>query len=255
MKIFIKLCLVALLFTACEETESATFDPSSGQTGIGFADSVIDFSVPVDGVTISVAVFSTTVSSQDRTFSVTADVDESNVTASDYSLGSVSIPANSHEGNLDVTFNYDGLEDFEQNILVVNVEPADGATVFSPLTFTFLREFDINEFVCSSDYQLVINLDNYSSENTWELLDSTGTTLYTGGPYADGRRGETETVNGIALAAGCYTFTFFDSYGDGLFDGVVEGDYSLHCAAQTVVSYASGVGNFGASNSTDFCVN
>nr|WP_321248129.1 hypothetical protein [uncultured Psychroserpens sp.] len=255
MKIFIKLCIVALLFTACEDTESVTFDPSSGQTGIGFADSVIDFSVPVGGVTNTVAVFSTTVSSQDRTYNVVVDADMSNVTASDYSLGTVLIPANSHEGSLEVTFNYDGLEDFVQNILVLNVDVPTGESAFSSLTYTFLREFDINEFVCSSDYQLIINLDNFSSENTWELTDGTGAVLYSGGPYADGRRGETETVSGIALTTGCYTFEFFDSYGDGLFDGVVEGDYNLVCGAQTVVSYASGVGNFGASNSTDFCVN
>jgi len=255
MKIFIKLCLVALLFTACDETESITFDPNSGQTGIGFAESEVDFTVPVDGVTISVPVFSTTVSAQDRTFNVTANVDASNVAASDYSLGTVLIPANSHEGNLDATFNYDGLEDFFAYELVVDVEESGGSTVFGPLTYTFLREFDINEFVCSSDYQLIINFDDFGSENTWELTDDTGAIVYSGGPYDDGGAGTQLVVNNIALAAGCYNFTFFDSFGDGLFDGNTTGDYNLVCASQTVVSYASGVGNFGASNSTDFCVN
>ncbi len=177
------------LFTACEDTESVTFDPNSGQTGIGFADSEVDFTVPVDGVTISVPVFSTTISAQDRTFNVTANADASNVAASEYSLGSVLIPANSHEGNLDVTFNYDGLEDFFAYELVVDVEPTGGATVFAPLTYTFLREFDINEFVCTSDYQLIINFDNFGSENTWELTDGTGAILYSGGPYDDGGTG------------------------------------------------------------------
>jgi hypothetical protein len=255
MKIFIKLCFVALLFTACDDTEPVTFNPDSGQTGIGFAETLIDLSIPVGGVTSSVGVFSTTVSNQDRTYNVVVDADQTNVNASDYALGSIVIPANSHEGSFDVTFNYDDLTDFVQNILVLSIDTPEGESSFAPLTYTFLREFDINEFVCSSDYQLIINLDNFSSENTWEILDSTGAAVYAGGPYADGRRGETEVVNGIALATGCYTFVFRDSYGDGLFDGVVEGDYKLVCAAQTVVTYTSGFGNFGAENVTEFCVN
>jgi hypothetical protein len=255
MKIFIKLCLVALLFTACDETESATFDPNSGQTGIGFADSVIELSIPVGVITSVVPVFSTTVSAQDRTFNVAVDANNTNVTASDYSLGSVFFPADSHEGTLEVTINYDGLTDFVQNFLVLNIDAPADVSVFSEVTFSFLREFDINEFVCSSDYQLIINFDGFGSENTWELTDSSGAVLYNGGPYSDGGSGTQLVVNNISLAAGCYNFTFFDSFGDGLFDGNTEGDYDLVCAAQTVVSYASGVGNFGDSNSTDFCVN
>lgn len=255
MKIFIKLCLVALLFTSCDETESVTFDPNSGQTGIGFAESIVELDIPVGGITAMVPVFSTTVSAQDRTFNVAVDADNTNVNAGDYSLGSVVIPANSHEGTLEVTINYDGLTDFVQNFLVLNIDAPADISVFSEVTFSFLREFDINEFVCSSDYQVVINFDNYGSENTWELTDSSGALLYNGGPYDDGGTGTQLIVNNISLAPGCYNFTFFDAYGDGLDDGVTEGSYDLACAAQSVVSYASGVGNFGASNSTDFCVN
>lgn len=255
MKLFMKLCLVALLFASCDDTESATFDPVSGQTAIGFVESLVDLAIPVGGITSTVEVTSTTVASEDRTFSVTADGELSTVTESDYSLGQIFIPADSHVGTLDVTFNYDGLTDFVENVLVLNVDAPEGVIVFSSVTYTFLREFDINEFVCSSDYQLTINFDNFGSENTWELTDSTGAVLYSGGPYSDGTTGTTLVVSDIALDAGCYTFTFFDSFGDGLFDGNTEGSYDLVCASQTVVSYASGVGNFGASNSTDFCVN
>jgi hypothetical protein len=257
MKIFIKLCLVALLFTACDDTEAVIFDPGSGQTGLGFAESVINLSIPEGGLTTTVPVFSTTVSSQDRSFDVIVDdaLTSDFLAASDYSLGTVFIPAGSHEGSFDVTINYDGLTDFVQNELVVNIDAPSDVSVFSELTFLFLREFDIELFVCSSDYQLIINFDNFGSENTWELTDTAGAVLYSGGPYDDGGTGTQLVVNNISLATGCYTFTFFDSFGDGLDDGNIEGDYSLVCAAQTVVSYASGVGNFGDFNSTDFCVN
>ena len=155
-----------------------------------------------------------------------------------------------------------GSINFSRKLFWTGTVRADNTTVPTrllsapgPLTYTFLREFDINEFVCSSDYQLIINFDDFGSENTWELTDDTGAIVYSGGPYDDGGAGTQLVVNNIALAAGCYNFTFFDSFGDGLFDGNTTGDYNLVCASQTVVSYASGVGNFGASNSTDFCVN
>jgi len=54
------------------------------------------------------------------------------------------------------------------------------------------------------------------------------------------------------LPDGCYTFTIFDSFGDGLFDGNITGNYSLKCS---IINHASGEGNFGSSETTDFCVN
>ena len=253
MRIFIKLCIVALLFTACDETESAIFDPATGQTGIGFGTEVLDISVPVGGITATTEVFSTTVSAQDRTFNVAVDTDQSNLEASDYSLGSVFIPANSHEGTLDVTFNYDGLEDFVEYLLVINLDVPDGVQAFGGIAYTLLREFDIDEFICS-DLTLEINFDNFGSENSWEIVDSTGATVESGGPYADGGAGTTELI-AISLAPGDYTMTFFDSFGDGLFDGNTTGSYNLFCAAQPVVSYAGAVGNFGAENSDMFTIN
>ena len=251
MRIFIKLCLVALLFTACDETESAIFDPATGQTGIGFGTDVIDVTVPVGGVTTTAQVFSTTVSSEARSFNVS--VVDDNLPAGSYTIGTVTIPADSHEGSLDVTFQYDTLEDFVEYLLVVSVETSDGVQSFGNLTYTLLREFDINEFVCQ-DLTLQINFDNFGSENTWEILDSSNNIVFSGGPYTDGTAGTTLNEN-LSFAPGDYTMTFFDSYGDGLFDGNTTGSYNLFCTAQPVVSYAGAVGNFGESNTDSFTIN
>jgi hypothetical protein len=56
----------------------------------------------------------------------------------------------------------------------------------------------------------------------------------------------------MTLADGCYTFTIYDSYGDGQFDGTNNGTYSLDCS---IINAANGGGNWGSSESTDFCVN
>lgn len=253
MKNIVKIFILSLILSSCGDFEPVVFDEINGETGIGFANPQISLTVPVEGVTSMVNFTSTTISDQARNFTISVDMDQTTVTSSDYSLGTATIPANSHEGTLDVTFNYDGLEDFVENTLVLNVE-GDNAITFSPLTFKFIREFDINEFVCA-DLSLSILFDNWGSENTWEITDSTGMIVVSGGPYSNGTAGETAVETIPTLPSGDYTFTFYDSYGDGLFDGVNTGNYSLFCTAQPVVSYASASGNFGSSNSTEFTIN
>jgi len=249
MKILIKLFIVCLIFTSCEETETAIFD---GRTGVGFDQSDVSLTIPEGGVTSTVGLISTTSAATERTFDVVVVADGTSVEASDFSIGTAVIPADSFVGTLDVTFNYDGLEDFVENTLTVAIEVPGGGSAFSPVTFNFLREFDITTFVCS-DLTLEIVADNFASETTWEIVDAGGAVVSAGGPYDDGTAGTSYGAN-VSLAAGCYTFTIFDSYGDGLFDGNNEGTYNLFCAAQSVVSYASGSGNFGFDESTDFCI-
>ena len=54
------------------------------------------------------------------------------------------------------------------------------------------------------------------------------------------------------LPDGCYTFTIYEAFGDGLFDGNVTGNWTLSCL---IITHSTGSGNFGGSSSTDFCVN
>ncbi|MEM5566029.1 hypothetical protein WNY78_12980 [Psychroserpens sp. AS72] len=254
MKNIFKLLILCLVFTSCEDTESLLFD---GTTGVGFGEDFVDISVPVEGITRTVGVVSTTLSSESRTFdAVVVALDETEealpLASSDYTLGSVVIPANSYEGTFDVTFNYSGLTDFQPYKLKVMLVVPGGGSAFPPVTFDVLKEFDITTFVCS-DLTMQIVTDNYASETTWEIVDANSAVVASGGPYDDGTAGDAVGAN-VSLAAGCYTFTIYDSYGDGLFDGTNEGTYNLFCTAQTVVSYASGSGNFGDSESTDFCI-
>ncbi len=247
-----------MVLVSCDETESITFDPINGQTGIGFNESKVELDIPEEGITYTLGVVSTTLSTESRSFNISANTEASSeeLTSADYSFGTVVIPANSYEGSVDVTINFDGLEDFTEYSLVVDLDLPDGVsplTATSSVEFEFLREFDINLFVCS-DLQLKILLDDYGSETSFDITDDSGAVVISGGPYTDGVAGSTQSIN-VSLAAGCYTFTIYDSYGDGLFDGNVTGNYDLFCQAQTVVSYASGSGNFGASASTDFCIN
>ncbi|QAA83274.1 T9SS type A sorting domain-containing protein [Aequorivita sp. H23M31] len=58
---------------------------------------------------------------------------------------------------------------------------------------------------------MVLKTDAWGSECRWNLKDSAGTTLYSGGPYGN-RQTITETFN---LPEDCYAFTIIDTYGDG----------------------------------------
>ncbi len=98
-----------------------------------------------------------------------------------------------------------------------------------------------------NEVTLSITLDNYPGETTWDIKNSSGSTVASGGPYS-GQSG-TVTTN-ICLVDGCYDFTIYDSYGDGICCSYGSGSYSL-TDGSTVL--ASG-GSFGSSETTSFCV-
>lgn len=98
---------------------------------------------------------------------------------------------------------------------------------------------------------LTLVLDNYPEETSWTLTNSSGTTVASGGTYGSEPDGSTitETFN---LAAGDYTFTINDTYGDGICCSYGNGSYTLTDNGSGSV-LASG-GNFGSSDQETICV-
>ena len=97
-----------------------------------------------------------------------------------------------------------------------------------------------------------INLDQFQSETTWEIKDSTGSLLHAGGPYsqAPDYQPQFETV---CLPLGNLTFTIYDSYGDGLNGslwGGSDGSYYVIQCGDTLV-YGT-VPNFGTDSTHVF---
>jgi len=98
---------------------------------------------------------------------------------------------------------------------------------------------------------LTIVLDNYPEETSWDVEDSNGNIVAAGGTYGNEPDGSTLTLP-FCVADGCFDFTIYDSYGDGICCGYGNGSYSLvEDASGTVL--ASG-GNFNNSETTNFCV-
>ncbi|WP_419148133.1 endonuclease [Pseudoalteromonas 'SMAR'] len=89
-----------------------------------------------------------------------------------------------------------------------------------------------------------LTTDSYASETSWQLLDASNTVVASGSGYNNN-----STVNeSLCLADGDYTFTIYDSYGDGICCSYGNGEYSLTASGNTL---ASG-GEFSATESHTF---
>lgn len=91
---------------------------------------------------------------------------------------------------------------------------------FSPVNYTF------------TNYVFTLQQDFWGDEITWQIKDATGAIKYSGGPYA-GKPSETLplpaviTQNWTLANNQCYTFTIFDSTGDGICCFGGEGFYNI----------------------------
>lgn len=94
-----------------------------------------------------------------------------------------------------------------------------------------------------------LTFDNYPEETSWQILNSASQVVESGGTYGSQADGSSLTIT-KCLAAGCYTFKINDTYGDGMCCSYGNGSYTVTSGGTTL---ASG-GNFGASQSTNFCV-
>jgi len=97
-----------------------------------------------------------------------------------------------------------------------------------------------------NELNLTINTDDFGNETTWEVTDESDIVIASGGPYTNNStNNETISVSNDQ----CYSFTIFDSFGDGICCGFGNGDYTLETDEQ--VEIVSG-GEFGSSETTSF---
>jgi len=101
--------------------------------------------------------------------------------------------------------------------------------------------------VPGEEFTLLFQTDVFEHESTWKVTNNTGAVIWSGGPYDDFNQ---TNVHIKCIPNGCYTFTVYDSFQDGLFPG---GFFELSNSDGTTVAYGSG--NFGGQISFIFCVN
>ncbi|WP_299189834.1 endonuclease [uncultured Aquimarina sp.] len=102
----------------------------------------------------------------------------------------------------------------------------------------------------TGDVNLRITFDQYPEETSWEISNSSGQVVFSGGTY--GSQADGSTINlGRTLDVGCYTLVVKDSYGDGICCSYGNGSYELTDANGVVLT--SG-GSFGSQDTKSFCV-
>jgi len=100
----------------------------------------------------------------------------------------------------------------------------------------------------ANEVKLTINFDNYPEETSWEIVNTGGNVIASGGPYV-GEDASTLTIT-ECLGNGCYDFTIKDVYADGICCSYGNGGYSLTANGNTL---ASG-GTFSSAETTNFCL-
>ncbi len=86
--------------------------------------------------------------------------------------------------------------------------------------------------VSSTNFTFELQLDPYGSEVSWELKNSAGITLYSGGGYQDSSPALITQAWNLPVND-CYTFTINDTYGDGIY--TTGGYYKIKNSAGTLV--------------------
>lgn len=173
-------------------------------------------------------------------------------------------------GGASQTYNWTG--NLAQNrYAVISIVATENSTISAQITSvngtSDARASNNNAFSAAGNYTttpvgstsvtFTLQPDFYGSETTWTLQNSAGTTLYSGGPYADGVAigNQIQSLPALVtqtwnLTPDCYTFTINDSYGDGI---TLYGYYNVKNSSGNTIIF-EGSTDFGATQSKAFKV-
>jgi hypothetical protein len=131
MKNIIKLIIVCLFMSSCGDEELVIYDPATGQTLAFFDSSTTTLEIEINNSnTATIEVGVSTISSSDRTLTISIDP-SSTATPAMYSFNSsVTILANEYFGTINFTGIDDGLTS-EGATLTLNIDPIAGGIISS----------------------------------------------------------------------------------------------------------------------------
>ncbi|MCF8345070.1 MAG: Omp28-related outer membrane protein, partial [Bacteroidales bacterium] len=134
----------------------------------------------------------------------------------------------------------------EDNIITVYTSEPDGQDDFIPENDTLEQVFNQSPVLTQSTVYLELKTDNYGEETSWELVDSEGNVIYSGGNYASNTiYNETFELTDQF----CYDFIIYDTYGDGICCSYGQGYYELSDSEDNV--FADG-GDFDTQETVPF---
>ena len=232
------LLTLSLFLVSCEEEINDENYLSS--SFVSFAqDQVIDMNLG-ETVVVEAEVYASEASNSDRVFDIFVD-DSSTATATQYSAPStVTIPAGSMKGVVEVVVTHDGGLGFGGKTIVLGMTPV--ANVDIPTSFTgsstdptVTQNFHIitaRTFCPDVGVTMEFTLDSWPEEFYWQILNDAGTSIITSigtyslynNPYANFSGDVTEER---CLPSGDYIFQAFDDYSDGGTDITIKSGGSV----------------------------
>ncbi|WP_462248274.1 CARDB domain-containing protein [Ekhidna sp.] len=132
----------------------------------------------------------------------------------------------------------------------ISITLADPNEVTDEITGNNTADLSVNFDNTLDQVVFTVTTDEYPGETTWELRDSDGLVVLSGGPYADQFSTITEYL--CLDPDACYEFEIFDSFDDGICCSFGEGSYSLEDSEGNIIF--AGDGQFGSSEATNFCL-
>lgn len=234
---FLVLTFSLVLFNSCEE-ESAELKYVTFESG------TYKFGVNLDASsTREIKVYTSKKMGSDRTFAIRVNTTATTADPTSYVVPTtVTIPADSNMGTFSVTISDVNLDIGDVKDLVI--EFVGDEEYFNGDSITL----KVSELCPLNEAFVYFAFDAYGEETSWELQDSLGNTVASGGED-EAYDGLSEIEIPLCLEDGTYTLIVYDVYGDGMYDGNIEGSFKLYSGATI---YATDSGNFGYSTSITF---
>jgi len=161
--------------------------------------------------------------------SITISYDVDGNSPTDYNWnGNLANTGDSEVINLPTTSSSSGSHTFN-----VNITSPNGGTDMNVANDIDSENFDFGtSFMGSTSIELELVTDDYGDETTWEFANSIGTVLYGSGTLSS----NTTYNESFAIEDNeCYTFTIYDSYGDGICCDWGTGSYELSDNLGTII--------------------
>ncbi len=130
-----------------------------------------------------------------------------------------------------------------QHTITVSLNNPNGVPDENPSNNTLEYTFD---FITGSSLQVNIQTDDYGEETSFDISNAQGDVLYENGDLD----GNSDLLFDICLPAGCYTFTIYDEYGDGICCAFGNGNYNVMVGDEIVANGSE----FEVSESSEFCI-
>ena len=134
---------------------------------------------------------------------------------------------------------------------VVTISDPNGNTDQNTGNDVFTYNFNVSPLYATATVIFNVTTDDFATETTWELVNSGGTVVDSGPATAYSDFTTYQETIAIPTFDECYTFTIFDSYGDGICCAYGAGTYDLQDDTGTIIITG---GEFGSEESIQFQV-